>query len=124
MNGLQGARSSGWSVIACLQEQVIEIGIARGARDEVELARSCCDDGIALEAPVSRCRGSGEAQGLIRRSAASVYIEEELGSAGLVERDRAANGKVPARRRRAELRDAAIALQIEVENRILNSPDL
>lgn len=106
MDSLQGARSSGWSVVACLQEQVVEVSIARGARDEVQLARTRRDDSIALEAPVSCCRVSAKTQRLVRRAAASVDVEVELGTVRLVERNCAANGKVPAGRLRAKLRDA------------------
>lgn len=65
-------------------------GIARWARQEVELARCRGDNGVPLEAPVRRRRRRIECEWLVGRAHALNDVQVELASVGRVCGDRAA----------------------------------
>lgn len=66
MQGRERTAAARRRVAPGLEVYVVEIGVARSTRQEVELPRVGRDDRVPLEAPVRRRRDRIEAERLIR----------------------------------------------------------
>jgi hypothetical protein len=93
MHRNRSATPAGWSPASIpLQEDLIELGIARRAGPVVQLAGVLRDDGITLQAPVRGGSGGAKRQGHVSGTDV-VCVEIELLAVGLVEGDGAIDGE-------------------------------
>jgi hypothetical protein len=74
-------------VVTSLEVDVIEIRVARGTSNEIELSRRGGNDSITFQAPVNRCGRGAKGQGFVGGRCCVVKVEVERAPAVVIQGD-------------------------------------